>query len=143
MSLKLYYCKSCGNLIVKLVDSGIDPYCCGREMINLVPNTTDGDGEKHVPVISCPKDGLVKVQVGAIAHPMGEKHFIQLVILETDSGFYVRNLKPDCEPVAYFNVGSEKPKAAYEFCNLHGLWKANVGPELSVKFKSCCLTSKC
>lgn len=126
MALKIYYCKACGNLIVKLVDSGVEPYCCGREMLDLTPNTSDGEGEKHVPVISEPMDGLVKVKVGSQPHPMTEKHYIQLILLETDRGFHVCRLEADGKPEACFNIGKEKPVAAYEFCNIHGLWRAEI-----------------
>lgn len=130
MKLKIYYCKSCGNLLVKLVDSGVEPYCCGREMINLTPNTTEASGEKHLPVVSFPEKGVVKVEVGSVPHPMGEKHYIQMILLETECGFQVRWLKPEEEPSALFRIGEEKPVAVYEFCNIHGLWKTeNILPD--------------
>ena len=34
-------------------------------------------------------------------------------------------LKPGMKPMAEFVV-NEKVVAAYEYCNLHGLWKAEV-----------------
>jgi len=126
MGQKFYYCKSCGNLIVKLVDSGVDPYCCGREMIDLTPNTTDGDGEKHLPVVTFPVEGLVKVEVGSVPHPMSRQHYIQMVMLQTESGFQVRWLKPEGNPSALFYVGEDKPTAVYEFCNIHGLWRTEL-----------------
>lgn len=30
-----YKCPFCGNVIVKVVDSGITPYCCGFEMVEI------------------------------------------------------------------------------------------------------------
>jgi superoxide reductase len=30
------------------------------------------------------------------------------------------------KPEAEFDLGGEKPIAAYEMCNLHGFWKAEI-----------------
>lgn len=41
--------------------------------------------------------------------------------------YYVRDLKPGEKPVATFVLkDGEKVIAAYEHCNLHGLWKAEA-----------------
>ena len=50
MEVKFYRCPHCGNIIVKVKDSGVPVVCCGAPMQELVPNTGDGAGEKHVPV---------------------------------------------------------------------------------------------
>lgn len=73
MELKLYRCAHCGNVAFKLVDKGVPLFCCGQKMDELVPNTTDGALEKHVPAVS--RDGKeVSVQVGSVIHPMLEEH---------------------------------------------------------------------
>ena len=90
----------------------------------LLPNTTDAAGEKHVPVIEAEGD-TVKVTVGSVEHPMLPAHFIQWIVLETESGYQKKVLKPEMKPVAEFKV-TEKVIAAYEYCNLHGLWKAEA-----------------
>ena len=43
------------------------------EGTELIPNTTDAAGEKHVPVIEV-AGNTVTVTVGAVEHPMMEKH---------------------------------------------------------------------
>ena len=49
------------------------------------------------------------------------------VKLETAQGLQVKNLKPGMKPVAVFALADgDEPVAAYEYCNLHGLWKAEV-----------------
>ena len=100
--------------------------CCGEEMLELVPNTSDGAGEKHVPVIE--RDGqTVTVKVGSVAHPMLEAHYIQWIALETAQGMQRKTLKPGDEPKAVFALAEgDEPVAAYEYCNLHGLWKADA-----------------
>ena len=90
----------------------------------LVPNTTDAAGEKHVPVVET-SGNVVTVTVGTVRHPMLEAHFITMIALETDRGYQVKYLKPGSEPQAKFLLeDGEKTVAAYEYCNLHGLWKA-------------------
>lgn len=93
----------------------------GEEMI---ANTTDGAYEKHVPVISH-KGETVTVKVGSVAHPMLEAHYIQFIVLETATGYQVHHLNPGEAPEADFAV-TEPVIAAYEYCNLHGLWKADA-----------------
>lgn len=90
----------------------------------LIPNTTDVAGEKHVPVITV--DGeIVTVKVGSVEHPSLPAHYIKWIILVTEFGFQMKWLKPGEIPSATFKI-TEKPLAAYEYCNLHGLWMAEV-----------------
>ncbi|MCI5722799.1 MAG: desulfoferrodoxin [Erysipelotrichaceae bacterium] len=98
----------------------------GSDMVELVANSTDAAGEKHVPVITV--DGnKVHVVVGSVIHPMSEEHSIQFIALETKNGVQRKALNPTDKPEATFvlNEGDEVV-AAYEFCNLHGLWKATL-----------------
>ena len=121
--MKFYKCDVCGNIIAYLNDAGVKVECCGQEMKELVPNTTDAATEKHVPVVEV-NGTTVTVKVGSVTHPMEEKHFIQWIALETNAGNQRKQLKPGDEPVVVFHIGAdEKVVAAYEYCNLHGLWK--------------------
>lgn len=89
--------------------------------VELSPNTTDGAYEKHVPVIIHNSDSVL-VKIGSDAHPMIEAHYIQWIALETATGYQKHDLKPGEVPEASFAV-TEPVIAAYEYCNLHGLWK--------------------
>ena len=122
--MKFYKCTHCKNVIAYIHDSGVRASCCGEEMQELIPNTTDAAGEKHVPVISA--DGqTVTVTVGEVKHPMLDVHYIEWIILETKQGRQRKVLKPSDEPTAQFAlVPSDEVVAAYEYCNIHGLWKA-------------------
>ena len=122
--LKVYRCNVCGNIIVKVVDSKVPVVCCGKPMTELVANTTDAAQEKHVPAVRVEGNEVI-VRIGSIDHPMVEEHFIQFVIVETESGFQVKYLEPNNEPEARFVV-NEKVVAVYEYCNLHGLWKKEL-----------------
>lgn len=124
--MTLFKCEHCGNIIAYLKDSGVRVHCCGEEMKPLIPNTTDAAGEKHVPVIAV--DGsTVTVTVGAVEHPMLDAHYIEWILLETKEGRQRKTLKPGEKPVADFSLtAGDAVIAAYEYCNLHGLWKATV-----------------
>ena len=126
MAVKFYRCSHCGNIIYKVVDSKVPVVCCGQKMEELIPGTTDGAAEKHVPAVSV--DGkLVRVKVGSVEHPMVEEHWITFVVLETCKGYQVKYLNPSEKPVAEFVLAEgECPVAAYEYCNLHGLWKTEI-----------------
>ena len=92
----------------------------------LFPNTTDGAHEKHVPVVSVDGD-TVTVRVGSVEHPSLPAHFITFILLETATGIHTKWLKPGDVATATFQLTrGEEAQTAYEYCNLHGLWKAEV-----------------
>jgi superoxide reductase len=122
---KFYICKHCGNLVGVIHDGGVNPVCCGEKMTLLVPNTTDAAHEKHVPVIH--QDGnTVTVTVGSVEHPMTDAHLIQWIYLCSDNGGQRKELNPGEHPSATFALTDGKPLSVYAYCNLHGLWKADV-----------------
>ena len=114
--LKFFKCEVCKNIIVKLADSGVPVSCCGKAMKELVPGETDGAFEKHVPSVMIEGNSV-----------MLEEHFIQFIVLETKNGFEVKYLKAGDEPAAEFVIAAgDKAVAAYEYCNLHGLWVKEI-----------------
>ena len=124
MELKFFRCNHCGNIIVKIKDSSVPEVCCGENMQELVPGTTDAAVEKHLPVYET-NGSTVTVTVGSVSHPMMPEHFINWVCLQTNKGFQLKYLNPGEEPKAVFALSDgEKVEAVYEYCNLHGLWKA-------------------
>ena len=90
--------------------------------IELIANTTDAATEKHVPMITVNGDE-VTVTVGSVEHPSLSAHYIEWIILVTEAGFQIHYLKPGQAPRAVFKT-TERVVAAYEYCNLHGLWMA-------------------
>ena len=122
---RFYICERCGNLIGKIHDSGVSVVCCGQKMTELVAGTVEASREKHIPVVTV--DGnTVTVNVGSIEHPMVEEHSILWVYLETDKGGQRKCLEIGKAPVVKFALADEEPKAVYAYCNLHGLWKAEI-----------------
>ena len=126
MEMKFYRCAHCGKIIAVVKESGVPVMCCGQKMEEIVPGTTDAAVEKHVPVYEV-KDNVVTVCVGSVAHPMTEEHYIGSILLETEHALQVKWLKPTDKPEAVFAITpDDKPVAAYEYCTLHGLWKADL-----------------
>ena len=122
--MKFYKCKHCGKVITILSNEGVPTICCGEEMFELIPGTTDAAVEKHVPVVSI-EGNEVNVVVGSVVHPMTPEHYIQWIVLETKAGYQVKELTPTCEPKASFVLAEgDEIVAVYEYCNLHNLWKA-------------------
>ena len=122
---KFYICPHCGNLVEMVSDAGVNPVCCGQKMQELVPNTVEASGEKHIPAVHV-GDGFVEVNVGSVDHPMVDVHWIEWVELVTDKGSYRKWLNPGESPKVYFLLAGEKPLAVYAYCNLHGLWKTDL-----------------
>lgn len=92
----------------------------------LIPNTTDAAGEKHVPVVSI-SNNTVNVKIGSVEHPSLPAHYIEWILLDTDKGIQTRWLKAGMKPEAVFHIGEDETVlAAFEYCNLHGLWKTDV-----------------
>ena len=120
--MKFYKCNTCGNVITKLVDSGVPVMCCGEKMQELIPGSVDAATEKHVPAVTV--DGnVVKVKVGEVEHPMLDEHYIQFVVVETKSGSMCHTFAPGDKPECEFVLAAgDKAVAVYEYCNLHGLW---------------------
>lgn len=122
--MKFYFCEHCGNVIEFLNDSGVSVVCCGQDMRELVPGTSDGAQEKHVPVVTIDGD-TVTVEVGAVEHPMSESHYIRWIAIETAKGSQRVKLEYTDKPKAEFKLAAgDEFVAAYEYCNIHGLWKS-------------------
>ena len=122
MEQKYYICEHCGNIITKIKDTGVPVVCCGQKMTELIPGTTDGALEKHVPVYEV-KDNKVYVTVGSVEHPMLQQHYIEWISIQTNKGMQRKVLSPGQVPKATFALcEDEKLEAVYEYCNLHGLW---------------------
>lgn len=122
--MKFFKCPTCGKIIAIVEEKPCPTMCCGKPMEEIVANTQDGAHEKHIPVVKI-ENGIVKVTVGEVEHPMLEAHFIQWIALETNLGNQRKTLKPGGKPYAEFALlPGEEVKAVYEYCNLHGLYKA-------------------
>lgn len=121
---QFYICKHCGNLIGLIENTGVPIVCCGENMEELIPNTTDAAAEKHVPIIKA-DDNKVAVDIGSVPHPMIEQHYISWVYIQTKKGGQRKILKANDKPsVEFILTDDDELEAAFAYCNLHGLWKA-------------------
>ena len=124
MEMKFYKCSVCGQIVAIVKGTGAPVTCCGKAMEEIVPNTTDAAGEKHVPVYEV-NGNKVSVTVGSVAHPMAEEHYIEWVSLKTKFGNQRKALKPGVEPKVCFSIcDGDEVEAVNAYCNLHSLWKA-------------------
>ena len=123
---EVYKCTHCGNVVEVLTGGKAPLVCCGEPMKLMREGQTDGAKEKHVPVIEKTENGY-RVKVGSDPHAMTDAHWIEWIELVVDGVSYRKFLKPGDEPVAEFCVSSSSDKVvAREYCNLHGLWKAEL-----------------
>ncbi|MCL2672070.1 MAG: desulfoferrodoxin [Clostridiales bacterium] len=119
-----YRCNHCGNIISYILASGVPVMCCGERMQALTPNTTDAAQEKHVP-IATREGSRLTVKVGSVPHPMlPEHHIAWIAVAEADRTTRVL-LQPGARAEAVLCV-DENPVTVYEYCNLHGLWVAEL-----------------
>lgn len=122
--MKFYVCEHCGNIIEFAKNTGVPVICCGQKMTELVPGTSDGAVEKHVPVVAIEGKNVL-VEVGSVAHPMTEEHYIEWIVIESKKGSQKVKLSPADEQKAKFVLTEDDEfVAAYAYCNLHGLWEA-------------------
>ena len=126
---KFYICRHCGNLVSMIHDAGVPMMCCGQKMTALEAGTVEASREKHIPVIEV-EGTKVTVTVGAVEHPMIAEHSILWVYLQTTKGPQRKCLEVGKAPTVTFALTEdEEPLAAYAYCNLHGLWMAEVEKE--------------
>ena len=105
--MKFYICEHCGNIVTFLQSSGVPVMCCGQKMTELVPDSTDAAQEKHVPVVTV-EGSMVDVKEGSATE-----------------GCQIKYLEPGQAPEVKFALApGDRVKAAYAYCNLHGLWRA-------------------
>ena len=124
MDLKFYRCNHCGQIVAVVKKTGVPVVCCGEQMQEIIPGTTDAAVEKHVPVYEV-KGNIVTVSIGSVAHPMIEEHYIEWVALQTKAGNQRKALTPGSEPKVSFAItDGDEVVGVYAYCNLHGLWKA-------------------
>lgn len=119
---ELYKCNICGNITEVVHEGAPALVCCGEDMEKLVAKTKDSGNEKHVPVVSEKENGIL-VEVGEIAHPMEENHYIKFIEVLTDDYVLRKELKPADKPEAWFNIDKSEVVSVREYCTVHDLWE--------------------
>lgn len=122
--MKIYVCKKCGNVVLKLEDKSETLECCGELMDLPNANTIDVAVEKHLPVYEI-KENNINIKVGEVEHPMTEEHYISFIIMTSENNYMIKKLLVSDKPEASFIYNSEYNKI-YAYCNLHGLWLTEI-----------------
>ena len=122
---RFYICEKCGNIVGLVHDGGVPMMCCGQKMAKLEAGVVEASVEKHIPVVTV-EGNTVRVVVGSVTHPMSEEHHIAWVYLQTNRGGQRKCLDVTGAPEVVFALADETPVAVYAYCNLHGLWKAEL-----------------
>ena len=129
--LEFYYCKLCGNLVQVLEEGAGELVCCGENMEHLVPQYEENElGEKHVPEIVTEHEGCETGMCREVKyvklphHPMTKEHYIQFIEAQSKDKkyLYLKFLQPD-EKAEFDITNFEGESDAFEFCNIHGLWR--------------------
>ncbi|MFA7109168.1 MAG: desulfoferrodoxin family protein [Sphaerochaetaceae bacterium] len=123
MSLIIKKCNKCNALVEVLNDCkcencGIS--CCGEPMQVVSANNKEYSFEKHLPVVEVCGNYIIV----SVSHVMEEKHYIQWIALATDNTLGKKFLKPSDTAKAIFPY--VKGSRVYAYCNIHGLWTAEV-----------------
>ena len=126
--MSVFYAAGKKHIVEVYGDEALNLAVDGEALKELKPNTVDAAQEKHVPVAVYDKEkNEVHVKVGSVAHPMTEEHLIECIILVTKKGVQRANLTPSDAPEAVFRlVDGDVPVKVLEYCNLHGLWQADL-----------------
>ena len=117
-TLKLKKCLICGRVVEVTNDEPV--MCCGQEMVDVIPNSTDAAVEKHIPNYEKVEDEIFVT----VNHVMEKDHYIEWLELVTDTEKIKVELYPEQEASARFPYvpGSK----IYAYCNKHGLWVKEV-----------------
>jgi superoxide reductase len=121
---EVYKCSVCGNITKVVHASDGILVCCGQPMVLQQEKTDDTGKEKHVPVVEKTATGIL-IKVGAVPHPMEEKHFIEWVEVRNGNNVYIHGFRPGEKPEAEFPLTTTNVKVR-AFCNVHGLWTNKV-----------------
>lgn len=124
-------CTICGRIVEEHVAGRGPLSCCGREMVQLTPNSR-GPPEDHTPRVYPEESGVV-IEVGLIPHDMNERNRI----------LWVEVIKEGSQRLRYYLDFSLRPEASFRkldapftiraLCSEHGLWEYSHEPiELEV-----------
>jgi superoxide reductase len=121
---EIYKCKTCGNVVSKMITGGGTLVCCGQPMENQEVKTMAEGTEKHKPVVKILKS-KIKIKIGSKPHPMLPEHYIALVSIMKDGKVIAgKRLYPGDKPEVVFSMKDTTGITAFAYCNVHGLWKS-------------------
>ncbi len=92
----------------------------------LVANSTDASTEKHVPVYEMLGNSDMLIRVGGVDHPMTEEHHIGWIAVVYQNSIIHEFLEPGAAPQITIKIDNGYTGKIYAWCNLHGLWVAEL-----------------
>lgn len=121
--LTIKKCLGCGATVEVIKDctcQNCGLQCCGKPMVELKANTSDGAAEKHLPTYEVVGAYIVV----RVPHVMEDAHYIEYVALVSDKINAKKYFVPGDEPKAVFPYipGS----TIYSVCNKYGVWQSEV-----------------
>ena len=119
--LELYKCEICGNIVQVMRSGAGELVCCGKPLQNIKAHLPEEElKEKHVPVYIEEN----KVQVGSVIQPMTPEHHIEFIQVVSSDKMHIQTKFLSPQNIPEMVTGDNpKPQIAYEYCNLHGLWR--------------------
>lgn len=151
-----YRCDKCENIVALIKSGGGTLMCCGQGMTRLQANSTNAAKEKHVPVMSLEGGKLKvtvgsiahpmteehfilwialvadnKIEIVNLKPEMESKTEFVYFSGDDEIPFTGKNdeIVPNCEGQLCNFVYSDKASkevVVYAYCNIHGLWKAEL-----------------
>jgi len=121
----IYRCPICGNIVQLTHVGGGTLVCCGKPMELLEEKSSEEGLEKHLPVVTS-ENGLLRVNVGSIDHPMTEEHYIEWIECILEGNVFRKYLSSNDKPCAEFPIKEEKGIKIQAYCNVHGLWSVTL-----------------
>lgn len=118
--MEIYFkkCPHCGHVDYALKKGEF--YCCGKEMIDLLPDTEEAAVEKHKPTYRIDDNKII----AEVNHVMEEEHKIEWIMFVGEKQLIKYNLSTNEPAKVTFNT-TEKG-VIYSYCNKHGLWQNEV-----------------
>lgn len=124
MKTLFYRCDTCGNVVVKIVDSKAPLSCCGKPMRALEPNVVTAENRKYQPEVVLLEDRRLRIVPCPGGHCVaadGEKMFLYV---EFGGGGTWLDAASNTDVV--LPIGIHRPIAVYKYCSRHGLWRVEV-----------------
>ena len=124
MKTLFYKCPTCGNVVVKLADSGAPLVCCGKPMLPLLPNAVDSDSRKYLPDVTLLEDRRLRVDpCSGESCALGDADKMFLYVEFEGGGTW---LDSTTRSEFLLPIGDHRPVAVYKYCSHHGLWCVKV-----------------
>lgn len=119
MTAKFYKCNSCGNVILKLVDSGVPVVCCAKNMTLLEPTPVTSQNRELLPHVEPLEGGGLRLTMHKNSRCDRGDSDKSFLYLEFEHGGIW--LKDHAQSDLELRFGTNRPVALYKYCTHHGL----------------------